>query len=195
MPTGYTAKLMEKGQDFRSFVLLCARGMGACIMQRDDPMDDLPKKQKPHDYHSKAIKETEKLFAKLKAMTPAEQREHGQRLREEAIARAVQSHTKAQEEEARLESMEAQVKAWQPPTKDHDGLKNFMLQQLGISKNDGRMEKYVKEAEGKTAEAYFAEAVSTAARGLNYHTEEQAKEIERTNERNKWIDQLYKSLP
>lgn len=195
MPTGYTAKLMDKGQDFRSFVLTCARGMGACIMQRDDPMDQPPAKQKPSDYHSGAIKAAEKLLGKLKTMSAAKQREYGEGLREEAVARAMQGHSKAMEEEARLERMEAQVKAWQPPTGEHDGLKKFMLEQIQISKHGDWMSKYVNEAKDKTPEAYFAEAVSKAARDINYHTEEHAKEVERTNGRNEWIDQLYKSLP
>lgn len=195
MPTGYTAKLMEKGQDFRSFVLTCARGMGACIMQRDDPMDEPPAKQKPGDYNAKALKEAEKKLAKLKAMSTAKQREYGETLRSKAVASAMQSRSKAREEEARLTSMEAQVKAWLPPTDDHKGLKDFMLQQIAISKHGDWMDKYVREAEEKTPEAYFVDALSGAARDIKYHAEEHAKEVERTNDRNEWIDQLYKSLP
>jgi hypothetical protein len=74
-------------------------------------MDQPPAKQKASDYHTKAIKEAEKLLAKFKGMSAAKQREYGEGLREEAVARAMQSHHKAMEEEARLERMEAQVKA------------------------------------------------------------------------------------
>jgi hypothetical protein len=70
-----------------------------------------------------------------------------------------------------------------------------MLDQIKISKHGDWMSKYVNEAKEKTPDAYFAEAVSKAARDINYHTAEQAKEVERTNGRNEWIDQLYKSLP
>lgn len=44
MPTGYTAIIEERADlSFRDFALRCARGMCACVMQRDDPMDELPK--------------------------------------------------------------------------------------------------------------------------------------------------------
>lgn len=195
MPTGYTAKLMEKGQDFRSFVLTCARGMGACVMQRDDPMDESPQKQKPSDYHIKAIAEAEKRLAKLKAMSPAKQREYGSDLRAAELTRLQQSQISEREQEARLERMEAQVRAWQPPTKDHGGLRDFMLDQIKISKHGDWMAKYVREAEEKGADAYFVEDLSKAARDIDYPREEHDKEVARTNERNDWIDQLYKSLP
>jgi len=195
MPTGYTAQLMEKGQDFRSFVLTCARGMGACVMQRDDPMDQPPAKQKPSDYHAKAIKEAEKTLAKLKAMSQAKARAFGEEARSKELSRLKQSQIRAQEEEARLDRMALQVKSWSPPTNDHQGLKDFMLQQIEVSKSGDWMEKYVKEAEDKSPEMYFSEALSKAARDIKYHTEEHAKEIARTNERNEWIEQLYRSLP
>lgn len=39
MPTGYTADLMEKGMEFKPFVLQCARAFGALITMRDDSLD------------------------------------------------------------------------------------------------------------------------------------------------------------
>ena len=55
MPTGYTAIIEEKPDlTFREFALKCARGMGACIMQRDEGMDSLPRVDPPSDYHLKA---------------------------------------------------------------------------------------------------------------------------------------------
>jgi len=195
MPTGYTAELVDKGITFRRFVLQCARAFGACIMQRDDAIDVLPEKQKPYDYHLKAIKEAEKKLTKMKAMSLNKQLEYGKEKRSEAVASAIQSRSKQQAEDARLEAMAAKVRSWNPPTKDHQGLKDFMLEQIRISKNGDWYDKYVREAEEKTPEAYFTDALSAAVRDINYHTKEHEKEVERTNERNEWIEQLYRSLP
>lgn len=195
MPTGYTAKLMDKGQDFRSFVLTCARAMGACIMQREDPMDDLPKKQKPSDYHAKKLAETIKALAKLRAMTPSKQREYGNKLRDTAIATHTESKAKYRDEELRLEKMEAQIRAWRPPTADHLPLKEFMLGQIDISKHGVWYDKYLKEAQEKTAESYYIESLSNLVRDLHYHTDEHDKEAHAVNKRNAWIDKLYASLP
>lgn len=195
MPTGYTAKLMDKGQDFREFVLTCARGMGACIMQRDDPMDEPPKKQKPSDYHIKALAEAKRLIADIQKMKPAARLAYGEKLKQEAVDSAKKGHAKELAEEARLQEMRKLVSAWTPPTTDHNGLKDFMLDQLRISSHGDWMAKYVAEYEAKDAESYVIEKLSKAARDIEYHNEEYGKEVNRTNERNKWIDQLYSSLP
>lgn len=196
MPTGYTAELMERGQDFRTFTLRCARAMGACIMQRDDPMADEPKRQEPSDYHTKAISEAHERLAALKAMNPEQMHDEGQRLRQTAVDSARKGLHEDMAENARLEGMAAQVRAWQPPTDEHNGLKDFMLEQIRISMNDLKWaERWLKEAEDKTVEAYFVEAISGAVRDIRYHTGEQAKEADRTKGRNEWIEALYRSLP
>lgn len=196
MPTGYTAELMDKGQDFRSFALTCARAFGACVMQRDDPMNDLPKKQEANDYHAVAIKEAEERLASLKAMTPSEQRVEGNRLRQIAVDSATKSLDEDIAENERLESMAVQVRAWEPPTDEHKGLKDFMLEQINTSRNDLTWSnRWLREAADKTAEAYFVEAVSSAVRDIRYHAKEQMKATERNARRNEWIDHLYRSLP
>ena len=196
MPTGYTAKLVDKGQDFREFVLTCARGMGACIMQRDDPMDEPPKRTEPSDYHTKAIAEAQATMARLKGMPFEDRNEYGAHLRREAVRRAQKYLAENQAQNERLDAMAAQVRAWRPPTDDHAGLKDFMLEQISISKNDPKYpERSLVEAEAKSPDAYFVEAISKAARDLTYHAEQHAKEVERTAGRNDWIDKLYESLP
>ena len=196
MPTGYTAELMEKGLDFRTFTLRCARAFGACVMQRDDSMDDAPKKQKPSKYATNALKEAEKKLKQLQAMPAKRQQDYGEEQRSKAVASAKQSLATTRTENARLDKMAIQVRAWHPPTDDHKGLKDFMLDQISISRHDEAWgEKYVREAEEKTVEAYFVEAVSKAVRDVAYYKEEVQKEQARTAQRNGWIDDLYRSLP
>lgn len=195
MPTGYTAQLMEKGQDFRSFVLTCARARGACIMQRDDPLSNIPEKQEPSDYHTKIIKDAQELLARLKAMTAEQARTHGLDMRQKAIESAQESLARNRAEEARLDEMAVQVGAWTPPTNEHLEFKSFMLDQLQISRNSDYAQRRLKEAEDKPPEAYFVEAISSAVRDMSYHAKEYEKEVERTKQRNEWIDKLYKSLP
>ena len=196
MPTVYTAELMEKGLGFRTFTLRCARAFGACIMQRDDSMSDAPKKQKPSKYATNALKEAEKKLKQLQAMPTKRQQDYGEEQRSKAVASAKQSLATTRTENARLDKMAIQVRAWHPPTDDHKGLKDFMLDQISISRHDEAWgEKYVREADGKTVEAYFVEAVSKAVRDVAYYKEEVQKEQARTAQRNGWIDDLYRSLP
>lgn len=195
MPTGYTAELMEKGQDFRTFALLCARAMGACIMQRDDPMTDEPKRQEPSDYHTKALEKALAERDRLSAMSSDERYRFGSDAKNEAINNAAKYLQRKQDENVRLDGMLADVVAWEPPSEDHTGLKAFMIEQITISRNDlSWPEKRLKEATGKPAKAFYEEALENAHRDIAYHRAELEKEAERTNGRNRWIDQLYASL-
>lgn len=194
MPTGYTAELMEKGQDFREFALKCARAFGACIMQRDDPISQLPKTQEPSDYATKAMKEAQGLLTKLKAMSSDERMAEGVRLRREAVESARASMLRGQAEDERIDGMVVKVTAWEPPTEDHKEFKSFMLEQLRISRNGDWYAGHLAELEKRTAESYFTDALLTAARNIDYYAKEHAKELERTRERNDWINALYRSL-
>lgn len=196
MPTGYTAQLMEKGQDFRSFVLTCARAMGACVMQRDDPMDEPPQKQPPSDYSSNALKEAIKELARLRAMNGDDQYNFGSDRRVAEINRCAEYFQKLRNENRRLDETMDQVVAWTPPTPEHAGLKAFMIQQITISRNDlSYTEKSLREAADKPASTFYEEAIRKGEQSIEFHRKEQAKELDRTNSRNEWIEQLYKSLP
>ncbi len=196
MPTGYTATLVEKGQDFRTFVLTCARAFGACVMQREDPMDEPPKRQEPSDYYAKALAEAKQKVEELKAMSPDQAAAHGTALRDQKIARATEYLAKNNAENERLDDMAAQVRAWAPPSDDHKEMKTFMLDQIRISRNDlSYSAKRLAEAKEKSSNAYFVEALSAAVSSVSYYERELAKEIERASSRNEWIDQLYNSLP
>jgi hypothetical protein len=196
MPTGYTADLMEKGQDFRTFALTCARAFGACIMQRDDPMKEPPKKQVPSEFFAQRLDKARSDLARLKAMSPEERAAYGAAMKDTAVSERKRYIERERAENERLDAMAVQVRAWTPPSDDHKEMKRFMLQQIETSRHDlAWAEMYLLEAEVKSADDYFLEAISSAARDISSSAEEQRKEIERTEGRNRWIEQLYESLP
>lgn len=196
MPTGYTAKLMKSGQAFPEFIMGCARAFGALIEMRDSPNDaPIPDKFEPSDYNAKRLIEAREELAKLKAMSAEERAAFGESAKAGDIERSREYIEEALAENSRLEDMAAQVRAWTPPTKDHQGLKNFMLQQIDVSKNDvDYLERFMAEEQAKPVTAYYVEAVSSAARDMKYHAEENAKEVERTNSRTEWVQQLRASI-
>jgi len=196
MPTGYTAELMNKGMDFKSFVFRCARAFGALIMMRDDPMDaPIPEKIEPSDYHVKALAETKQKYKRLKTMTNDEKIAFGVTEKEKEIKVCREYLTKAMAENDRLTKMALQIKAWKPPTSDHEGLKKFMIDQIGISMNDlSWSRKRLEKVEEEPPVAYYAAAVSNAEQGINYHNKENLDEIKRAADRTEWVQQLRASL-
>ena len=196
MPTGYTAKLMEDGQTFQEFIMGCARAFGALIEMRDEPSNaTIPDKFEPSGYHSQRLIESTEKLAWLQSMTPSEQESFGQSEKNATIKRERAWLEKARSEDCRLENMAAQVKEWIPPTPDHQELKNFMLQQIDVSKNGlDYIKTSIANAEKKPAMAYYVAAVSRAAGDIKYNTEKGAEEIERANGRTEWIKQLRESI-
>lgn len=199
MPTGYTSDLYE-GKDItvRDFILRCARGMGALIMMRDDPMDAPIRTFEPSDYHAKAIEKARARLDELADMHPDEIR----RQAEDAHLKAYNSWRERRDDKlvmrGRYEDMLNQVKAWHPPTPDHEGLRKFMIEQLttsiefDCSVTPSRFdEPPVREPDG----AWFTKQVEKAQHDLVYHVEEDAKERARTAERNAWVQALMESLP
>jgi hypothetical protein len=197
MPTGYTtATLMEKGQTFQEFIMGCARAFGALIDMRDSPSDaPIPEKFEPSDYNAKRLIEARETLAKLKAMTDSEKESFGLAEKSADIQRLEQWLEKDRAQNKRLEEMTSQVQAWNPPTKGHQGLKDFMLQQISVSKNNvDYIQSSLSKALAKSAMAYYETAVLDAALSIDYHTKESAKEIKRANNQTTWARQLKLSI-
>ena len=119
----------------------------------------------------------------------------GQTEKDAEIKRAVEYLERGRAENKRLDDMGAQVQSWIPPTPDHQGLKDFMLQQISVSRNKlDYSEASLVEAKEKSALAYYIAAVSGAARDIIYHTAENDKEVGRVNDRMEWVRKLRASI-
>ena len=196
MPTGCTAAIAD-GIDFETFVMRCARGMGALIMMRDEPIDaPIPERFEPSDYHTRKLAEANAELEKLHAMSLEET--------EAAAREAFEAETKANGEaiarnrelRGKYEAMLSQVQAWEPPTPDHDSFKKFIADQLTESIRFDCSESYYEERKPKqqTGAEWLESQIAKAAQDVEYHTTEHAKEVERTEGRNGWIGALRNSL-
>ena len=198
MPTGYTAAIKD-GISSRQFILQCARSRGACIMQRDEPFDELPKKREPSNYHVEKILEAKRILAEIDKMTY----ETASAKAEEEYQREVKSLEERIEENEELrrkyENMLSEVRKWNPPTQDHTDLKEFMLSQIRESiKFDCRDSYYldrIKKLRCLTGQEWKDEKVKQALSDLNYHRQKHNEELERCRQQNEWVDALYSSLP
>lgn len=194
MPTGYTANVKD-GISFEKFVWQCSRAMGAMIMMRDEPSDaPIPERFEPSDYNEKRHKEAIAELERLQTLTP-------QQVQAECEADYVESeHGKEKrlaENEAQLAAYEAmlrKVKEWMPPTKDHDGFKEFMASQLSESIKFDDSRDYLKPSEMPNSDKWLAEKIAIAHRDIEYHSKAHGEEVARTEARNKWLAALRDSL-
>lgn len=194
MPTGYTEDIYEgKDVSFSDFALKCARAFGACIEQRDDDPNDKPKlieKNNDDSYHIKRINEAKKWKKPTKVEFDAYVKKQ--------IAYYNEKIDKQNKLKDSYQKMLDKANAWTPPTKEHEGLKKFMIEQLTESMEfDCSNDYYQRELNNikqLTYNQYVKNMRASNKRDIEYHTNELKKDNERVDNRNAWISALYKSL-
>lgn len=196
MPTGYTAKIAD-GISFEEFALDCARAFGACITMRDDPMTKpIPDSFEPSDYHVKALAVEEANLKKLNSMTIAEAEEIAKADYNREVKRIAKRLKESKNLMAKYENMLKQVEAWTPPTPEHFEMKKFMVEQITTSMKHDDMTDYYAENPAKlqTGEEWLKDRIATTKHSIEYHKEENEKEIERAHGRTSWVNALRDSL-
>lgn len=198
MPTGYTAAITETMQ-FREFAMKCARAFGALITMRDDPSDaPIPEEFKPDSYHADAIAKAEADLKELREMDDATKERRARSAFEAKSKQHVESLEESRATRRRYDRMLREVRDWTPPTPDHQGLKDFMIQQLEESIRFDCWEE--GDSEWRKPPKYlgpgdwWAQQVDQANRDVAYHTREQKAEEDRAAMRTKWVKELRGSL-
>lgn len=190
MPTGYTAGV-EDGSvtDFRVFAMNCAHAFFY-----DCPISEkFPEEYKPDDYHDKQHKALASEVVRVQEMTDKQcenmaQAEHAeyQRMRDDSLK-------SVRVKNDRYRTMRAKVADWIPPTKDHTGLKKFMLEQIDMCLFDEK-DYGGKASPLKSAGEWRKDAVRRIEKEIEYHRTEYLKEVEQCRSSTEWVRELKKSL-
>lgn len=195
MSTGYTSDI-AKGISFNEFILGCARAFGACVTMRDSPNDEeIPDEFKPTDYHIKKLTETQAEKEIFKTITHKEADNKAKVEYDEKLAYNKEQIDKHIKLKIKYKAMLKEARKWNPPTPDHQGLKDFMIQQLTSSiDHDCSTEYYEKPVELLDGNSWLLKELQRINRDIEYHGKENQKELERVDGRNKWVKQLRESL-
>lgn len=197
MPTGYTVAIKD-GMSFEQFVWGCARGMGALIMMRDEPANaPIPERFEPDTAHDEnTLNKAREQLAWLRQMPTSEAEREAAKEFEIEAARQAKSIQESIALRLKYEALLAQVHAWVPPTPDHIGMRQFMVQQLTDSISFDCNEDYylARPAVRQSGAEWRAAQIAKYEREVVYHTEQCTAEIERTTKRNEWLAALRKSL-
>jgi hypothetical protein len=199
MPTGYTAKLYEGEQvTFPQFAMECARAFGALIEMRDQaPGVPIPDEFKPSPFYAEQHEKAKARIAEVSAWNLETAQRESQAAYDAEVARNAELDAQRSERRIRYEAMLAEAEAWQPPTEEHAGLKDFMVQQLreSIDFDCKPWSEIVDEPvrlPGVTFKGRELEkARADAARAVKYMDEE----AERAKGRTEWVRALRASLP
>lgn len=200
MPSGYTAVFEEREPSFEEFVWQCARAMGAFIHMRDDSFD-APIRLPDNDfgsYHSDRLKEAVDDLQTYSVMSleTAQVKMNRDYAKMEKDAR--ESMAKHDALRKRYENMLAKVQAWKVPSKDHEGFKKFMVDQLTQSIEWDCSNKYYVEkleAPRQSAKEWLNDMVHQAQHDIEYHTKHLAEDKGHDKSRFDWITALMNSVP
>jgi hypothetical protein len=194
MPTGYTSDI-EKGITFEQFALSCARNFGALVSMRDEPHDaPIPDEFTPSSYNADNLLKAQKELGELKALPIDECEKRAMMEYKEELERHEKYLADKRQLQTKYETMLSSAKAWTPPTPDHQGLKEFMIQQIEESIKWDCGTSFLTKPKLLTATEWLNKKTEKALHGIEYHSEENAKEVQRTNERTSWVRELKKSL-
>lgn len=196
MPTGYTDPV-GKGEltDFSEFALMCSRAMGVAIMQRDESMDvPLRHYETVPDYEFEQVARAKSAYAAAGARTLEEWVEVQERAIGDALRARAESNERMNATVANYRRMLGEVIAWQPPTKEHENFKQFMVNQLEESiKFDGPYPWVLPSP--VSAEEYRDLEMAKLGKRVTDAEQRLREAEERVASRNKWVDDFLGSLP
>lgn len=196
MPTGYTADVADgKTTDFAAFVMNCARAFGALIELRDSPEAEIPESFAPSMYHQEAFDRAVGALRELADVDAEEAERRADADYDENMRLWAEGKRKREETRRRYRSMLDRVNAWQPPTREHIGLRDFMRQQLEESIRfdcDHDDERWIPKR--RTGKQWLKEQRQRSNESREYHRAEMSKERDRSLERSAWVKELRRSL-
>ena len=201
MPNGYTAAIYD-GQpvSVRDYLMGVGRGMGFAIMQRDDSHDEPVHHVEPHtDYHDSELAKARTLLAEVDTMTTEQAAKRARSEHEEALRDWTETRERRRSLRARYEEMITEVEAWEPDplvvgVKEAAAkyLRESMDFDCGDPKDDMRWYPYPTLLSGPE---WINAKRAEATRDIEYHEAQRCEEIDRANERNRYIAAFLSSLP
>ena len=196
MPTGYT-NIVADNEDFTfpEFAMRCARNFGALIMMRDEPLNaPIPEKFEPNHY-KKEYEKAKAAYENFIANPPTDEdleKQYNEYVATETERFKAMSADK-NVKRRRYNAMLIKVLKWQPPTPEHEGLKQFMIDQLhdSIEWDCSEYRPLITDKDIYIARHRSGEYLKEE---LDFYSKRWHEEVERTNSRNKWLKDLRESL-
>lgn len=203
MPTGYTAGIIDgKITTFPQFAKQCMKAFGACMHMRDENMDVEYKECVPSNYYSEEISKAKLLLKGAKELSDKSIIAN----KKKELRRSKLYHTNKIKEvtnsEVKLYDLLKKAKDWQPPTKEHESLKEFMIEQLqktidfdcGTKYHEKALKQIDIDLLNINPKVIREELLKEANKDISYNTQRLKEEVDRCNESNKWVTDLINSL-
>jgi hypothetical protein len=204
MPTGYTAGIIDgEITTFEQFATQCSRAFGATMHMRDNPLDSPYEPRTPSEYYVNSLQSQREKLEETKTMTDEAIVQDFETLLKDSLEYHERELEKTKVNLGRLNSIMESAKSWVPPTEDHEGVRDYMIDQLEITiKADGDPSYHVNKIvqakkeleEGIDPKVYREEKIKEIEDRISYYEGEVQKELERCKQSNDWMDKFLESI-
>lgn len=204
MATGNTQGIIDgTTKTFRGFAYQCVRNFGAAIHMRDEPLSEeyRPREMSGASYHIEAITNSELELEALEKMTDEELVEE---TRKNLLTDFEYQRGRIREinsQNTKLNKFLEKAKAFKPPTEDHNGIAEFMIDQLektiiynNIEFNVKSVLRILESLEDINAEEIRESRRTRIKESMSYHLKQQSDEHKRVVEANKWVNDFFDSI-
>lgn len=203
MPTGYTSYI-ESGEitSGAEFLKLCTRAFGVAVQVRDEPLSvPTPTHFEPDNYYLKRLESALQHWEEVKLLTFNDMKlKMSQDYTEQVLS--CRKHLKdAIELNEKYEKIKKQIELWAPPSKEHQSLKRFALEQIEMSmKTQKELDYYLSRIEtpldisDEAVRKQLRTVIDNAKQDVEHAYNSWKAELERVDERNKYMEQLMESL-
>jgi hypothetical protein len=200
----YHLDYILEGGDLKGYIIRCAKDFDHFFY--DDPkceiIPDKVETTSTTGFYLKEIDKYTKRITCLKNLTPDAAELLAKKDYEDHVTKAEACVADARNKKQKLEDMLIKVEAWNPPTEDHGGMKENIIDTLKREINklehnynpDDWIFQSVYLVKRQNGKEWHAEKLEKAKKSLNYCIGELAKETKRIESRNKWVKELKDNL-
>jgi hypothetical protein len=198
MPSGLTSKI-GTGATFPEFALGCAKQFGALIHMRDEPNDSKITLPESSEYYKEELEATQKKLKELQHINMKAYNANAITKQMKAIASVEKAIEDKNELRGKYMFMLMEVKAWRPPTPEHNDFKVYMTKQITDSIDFDCNTQYEDEQierlrEPVDANVLFNKEIDQLNEDVTYFTDKLNNENDTNSGRTKWIKDLAFSL-
>jgi hypothetical protein len=170
---------------------------------RDDSLDSPYEPRTPSEYHVNRLQTEKEELERMKSISDEELTQELELKYKEDLKYYEEKLERSQKNLGKLNSMLESVKSWTPPTEDHVGLKEFMIDQLEITiRSEGHLPYYLDQLintqrkidEGIDPKAYREERIKEIEENIFDHEVEIQKDLERCEKANLWMEKFFESI-
>jgi hypothetical protein len=205
MPTGYTSGILDgEIKSFPDFAKLCMRAFGATIHMRDEDLGVrwIPRTIEQNDYNLKNIERCKDSLNRLLTTKDSELVSDEKKSLEKRIRYHKKKVREIKKVRKNLDAFLEEANSYTPPTEDHHGIKEFMINQIQMTiDHDGSWKYHDEQIDLLTTRLLNIDPAilriqetERIEKELAYHQKQLDEEKERCEKANGWVESFLKSL-